>query len=71
MNSILRLLLALILLAPIGLTAQPASFAATNSPELLPASSPYGEARVFRNIPYVDHPTTRQNFRSLFCPGPG
>jgi acetyl esterase/lipase len=71
MNSILRLLLALIFLADIGLAEQPASFVATNATELLPASSPYGEARVFRNMPYVDHPTTRQNFDLYLPKDPG
>jgi acetyl esterase/lipase len=35
--------------------------------EILPASSPYGEATVTRNIPYVAHPSSRQNF-DLFLP---
>lgn len=35
--------------------------------EILPASSPYGEATVIRDIPYVAHPASRQNF-DLFLP---
>ena len=35
--------------------------------EILPASSPYGEAVVTRNIPYVASPASRQNF-DLFLP---
>jgi acetyl esterase/lipase len=67
MKSFVRHLLVLIFLAAIRSEAQPASSAATNAPDLLPASSPYGEARVFRNIAYVDHPTPRQNF-DLYLP---
>jgi acetyl esterase/lipase len=36
--------------------------------EVLSAASPYGEATVMRNIPYVAHPTPQQNF-DLYLPG--
>jgi acetyl esterase/lipase len=35
--------------------------------EFLPASSPYGEARVRRNIPYLPNPSPHQNF-DLYLP---
>jgi acetyl esterase/lipase len=35
--------------------------------EMLPASSPYGEAMGIKNIPYLAHPTARQNF-DLYLP---
>jgi len=38
--------------------------------EILPATSPYGEATVTRNIPYMANPTARQNF-DLFLPKAG
>jgi len=41
----------------------------TNDTESLRASSAYGEATVIRNIAYVEHPTSRQNF-DLYLPGP-
>jgi acetyl esterase/lipase len=54
------------LLATLGSCAQPA--ANVPSPvEVLPASSPYGEATVIRNISYVAHPALRQNF-DLYLP---
>ncbi len=42
-----------------------ASAQSTNAPsttEILPASSPYGEATIIQNIPYIADPTPRQNF---------
>jgi len=57
---------ALICLATLGSFAQPAS-EIPSSVEVLPASSPYGEATVIRNIPYAAHPTPRQNF-DLYLP---
>jgi acetyl esterase/lipase len=53
--------LALLATSPKGI-AQPASSNILSGAEILPASSPYGEATVIRNIPYVSHPTARQNF---------
>ena len=38
-----------------------------NGAEILSASSPYGEAVATRNISYVSHPTSRQNF-DLYLP---
>jgi len=64
----LRLVLAVMLLPASGALAQPVSSGAPASFETLPASSPYGEAIVRRNIPYVSHPTTNQNFE-LYLPG--
>jgi len=63
----LRLVLAAIWLPAIGALAQPASSNAPAAFEMLPASSPYGEVMVQRNIPYVSHPTTNQNF-DLYLP---
>jgi acetyl esterase/lipase len=60
--AFLRLLVAVTSLTAFEVFAQPAL---TNDPgtvEVLPASSPYGEATAIRNIPYVTHPTPRQNF---------
>jgi acetyl esterase/lipase len=52
--------------ATIELFAQPSS-GVSSSGEVLPASSPYGEANVIRNISYVANPTSRQNF-NLYLP---
>ncbi|MEJ0089895.1 MAG: alpha/beta hydrolase [Limisphaerales bacterium] len=43
-------------------TALAQSTNAAGTPEILPASSPYGEATIIRNIPYVANATPRQNF---------
>jgi acetyl esterase/lipase len=51
----------LTLLSALPVFAQPAM------PEALPASSPYGEAIVKRNISYAANPTPRQNF-DLYLP---
>ncbi|HKW29840.1 MAG TPA: alpha/beta hydrolase [Verrucomicrobiae bacterium] len=62
-----RLVLALMLLPALGSPAQPVLTNAPAALETLPADSPYGEATVKRNIPYVSHPTTNQNF-DLYLP---
>jgi acetyl esterase/lipase len=62
-----RLLLAAMLLPVLGALAQPVSSNAPAAFETLPASSPYGEATVKKDIPYVSHPTTNQNF-DLYLP---
>jgi len=69
MNTIpcFRLLLTVMLMSELRVSAQPASSNAPAAFETLPASSPYGEAVVKRNIPYVSHPTTNQNF-DLYLP---
>ena len=53
-----------------GSFAQPASPDVQGAAQVLPASSPYGEATVVTNIPYVDHPASRQNF-DLYLPAKG
>ncbi|MGA9779141.1 MAG: alpha/beta fold hydrolase [Limisphaerales bacterium] len=63
----IRLVLTVMLLPALGALAQPVSSNAPTAFETLPASSPYGEATVKRNIPYVSHPTTNQNF-DLYLP---
>jgi acetyl esterase/lipase len=50
--------------------AETAASAVTNLNELLPASSPYGEARVIRNVAYTTNATPRQNF-DLYLPVTG
>jgi acetyl esterase/lipase len=64
MNTIifLRLIMAVTLLPPFGSLAQPVPSDVPGAAEILPASSPYGEATAIRNIPYVAHPAPRQNF---------
>ncbi|HVU07686.1 MAG TPA: alpha/beta hydrolase [Verrucomicrobiae bacterium] len=59
--------LAAICLSVSGLRAQSISANAPDTFETLPATSPYGEAIVKRNIPYTGHPTPRQNF-DLYLP---
>jgi acetyl esterase/lipase len=54
-----------VLLTVGGLPAQPVPSPAPEA--VLPASSPYGEALVITNIPYLSHPTARQNF-DLYLP---
>ena len=66
-TAYLRLVLALMLLPALGAPAQPVSSNTPAALETLPADSPYGEATVKRNIPYVSHPTTNQNF-DLYLP---
>jgi acetyl esterase/lipase len=66
-TACLRLVLALMLLPALGALAQPVSSNVPAALETLPADSPYGEATVKRNIPYVSHPTTNQNF-DLYLP---
>jgi acetyl esterase/lipase len=63
----LRFFVAAILLPSFTTLAQPALTNALNVVEVLPASSPYGEATAIKNIPYVAHPTPRQNF-DLYLP---
>jgi acetyl esterase/lipase len=69
MNTItfLRLVVAAIFCPAVDSLAQPVPSAVPGAAEVVPASSPYGEARVIRNIPYVTHPTPRQNF-DLYLP---
>jgi acetyl esterase/lipase len=69
MNTIarFRLVLAVTILPALGSLAQTAPSNKTNATEVLPISSPYGEATVMRNIPYVAQPTSRQNF-DLYLP---
>lgn len=54
-----------VLLSVTELPAQPVSSPAPYA--VMPASSPYGAALVITNIPYVSHPTARQNF-DLYLP---
>ncbi len=60
-------LFSIIFLAAFGSAAQSASSPVSNAPEVLPASSAYGEAVLTKDIPYVNHPTTNQNF-NLYLP---
>jgi acetyl esterase/lipase len=62
----LGVLIAMPLVMPLESSAEPVP-GATSPIEALPASSPYGEAKVMRNISYVAHPTPRQNF-DLYLP---
>jgi acetyl esterase/lipase len=50
--------------------AETAAAAVTNAEELLPVSSPYGEARAIRNLAYTTNATPRQNF-DLYLPVTG
>jgi len=68
--KILRLIATLISLAALESHAQPNLSWTTNVFEILPASSPYGAAKAYRNIPYVEHAGPRQNF-DLFLPESG
>jgi acetyl esterase/lipase len=67
MKTLVRLFSAIIFLAAFGSVAQPASSIGSKAPEVLPASAPYGEAVLTRDIPYVSHGTTNQNF-NLYLP---
>ncbi len=60
--SLPRLIVVLAFISVLRAFPQPARSNVPDAVEVLPASSPYGEATVIRNIPYVDHPTPRQNF---------
>jgi acetyl esterase/lipase len=62
-----RLILVIIFLTAFGSAAQSVTSTVSNAPEALPAASPYGEAVLIRDIPYVSHPTTNQNF-NLYLP---
>jgi acetyl esterase/lipase len=62
-----RLIIAITFLATFGSFAQPVSSDGSSASEALSASSPYGEATVIKNIPYVAHPTSRQDF-DLYLP---
>lgn len=62
-----RLFPAIIFLAAFGSAAQPVSSTGSHAPEVLPASSPYGEAVLTRDIPYISHATSNQNF-NLYLP---
>jgi acetyl esterase/lipase len=63
----LRLIVAVVFWPAFGSFAQPVSSDVPGTAETLPASSPYGEATVIRNIAYVAHSTARQNF-DLYLP---
>ena len=65
--AFLRLIIAVTFLPAFGSLAQPVSSNVPSAVEVLPASSPYGEATVIRDIPYVARPTPRQNF-DLYLP---
>jgi uncharacterized protein (TIGR03067 family) len=64
MNKItfFRLLVAVTFLPVFEALAQTASTNVPSAAEVLPASSPYGEATIITNIPYVAQPLPRQNF---------
>jgi acetyl esterase/lipase len=64
MNSVTfpRLLLALVLLPAFEIFAQTVPANPSGATQVLPASSPYGEATIIRNIPYAAQPTSQQNF---------
>jgi acetyl esterase/lipase len=64
---LIRFIIAVAFSAAFGSFAQPISSDGSSAAEILPASSPYGEATVIKNIPYVAHPTSRQNF-DLYLP---
>lgn len=66
----IQLAAAVAFLSAFGSFAQPVSSGVQSVAEVLPASSAYGEATVVTNIPYVDHPASRQNF-DLYLPGKG
>jgi acetyl esterase/lipase len=63
MKTIVCRFLAIVFLSAFGAVAQPISSTVSN----LPASSPYGEAVMTPDIPYVSHPATNQNF-NLYLP---
>ncbi len=65
--TILFFSLALTLSPALPSVAQSTAFAATNHAELLSASSPYGEAKVIKDIPYVPNPAPNQNM-DLYLP---
>jgi acetyl esterase/lipase len=65
--AFLRLIIAVTFLAAFGSNAQLVWTNVSSTVEVLPASSPYGEGAAIRNIPYVAHPTPRQNF-DLYLP---
>ena len=65
--AFLRLIIAATFLPAFGSLAQPGPSVVPGVAEVLPASSPYGEATVKKNIPYVAHPAPRQNF-DLYLP---
>ncbi len=58
---------AAIFLAAFESVAQPAPSTVSNAPEVLTASSPYGAAVMTKDIPYVSHPGSNQNF-NLYLP---
>jgi acetyl esterase/lipase len=60
--TFLRLLVTVALLTAFAALAQPMLTNVPGVVEVLPASSPYGQATAIRNIPYVARPTTQQNF---------
>jgi len=63
-----RSFLAVCLLPALTACAQPTPATVSPTAGILPAASPYGYARVIRAIPYLSHPTARQNF-DLYLPG--
>jgi uncharacterized protein (TIGR03067 family) len=64
MNQIifLRLLVAVTFLPASGASAQTVPTSVPSAAEVLPASSPYGEATIITNIFYATNPMPRQNF---------
>src|SRR5271154_3451392 len=70
MIACLRLIAVIAFLPAFGSFAQPAASDVQGVVQVLPASSPYGEATVVTNIPYVTNPTPRQNF-DLYLPAKG
>jgi acetyl esterase/lipase len=62
-----RLVMAVTILPALVSLAQTAPSVKTNVTQVLPISSPYGEATAIRNIPYVAQPSSRQYF-DLYLP---
>jgi uncharacterized protein (TIGR03067 family) len=60
--AFLQLFLALVFLPAFEAFTQTVSTNVPGAAEVLPASSPYGEATIMRNIPYAAQPTSQQNF---------
>src|SRR5579871_5806846 len=67
-TAFIHLFAATLFLTAVGSAAQPVSSTVSNVPEVLPASSAYGEALLTKDIPYVSHASTNQNF-NLYLPG--
>ncbi|HUC83773.1 MAG TPA: alpha/beta hydrolase [Candidatus Acidoferrales bacterium] len=67
-GTLLGLAAAGVFLAGLSCFAPPAATDGLPAAVILPASSPYGEARAITNIPYAAQPASRQNF-DLYLPG--